>query len=149
MLRTSRLKWTLIGFASLVFTVVAALFIAGGGRDWRLFAGLLLFGPGTLLGAWQVLRPGTLTLDREGFVVKGLRRGRFVRWSELAGFSVGMPARFTKMVYYDYRHDERPKLAAVGRSLSGHDAGLPDTYGLKAEELAAVMEAFRSRAERA
>jgi hypothetical protein len=34
----------------------------------------------------------------------------------------------------------------ASRALSGHDSGLPDTYGLSAEDLAQLMIRWRERA---
>ena len=51
------------------------------------------------------------------------------------------------MVLFDYRPDVKSfrRIRAVNQTLTGHDAGLADTYGLKAEKLAALMNQWRSR----
>lgn len=148
-LHSSRLKWSLIALGCLCGVSICALFLVGGRSDWQLYAGVLFFGAGLLVAGWLLARPGTLILDPGGFRFSGLRPGPFVRWSSVERFKVGTPAAFSKMVYYDYKPEERPYLAAVSRRLADADAGLPDTYGLEAGDLAALMEAFRSRAERA
>lgn len=49
-------------------------------------------------------------------------------------------------VYYKYLPSRRPTGAAFSRAVSTFDAGLPDTYGLPARDLAMLMEEFRTRA---
>jgi len=51
-----------------------------------------------------------------------------------------------KMVFFDYLPgvQSHQRLRSLNRTLTGHEAGLADTYGLKAEELAKLMNDWRS-----
>jgi hypothetical protein len=49
------------------------------------------------------------------------------------------------MVVYDDR-TAQGVVAKLNAAVAGYAAGLPDTYGLSADELAALMTSWRSRA---
>jgi len=51
------------------------------------------------------------------------------------------------MVVFDILDPRQmPRMRGVSTAIAGANAGLPDTYGLKAGELAAVLNAARERA---
>jgi hypothetical protein len=89
---------------------------------------------------------GSLALDGEGFEAVSLfRRGR-ARWQDVTEFKVvRIPPSMQRMVVYDGR-----TLMGAGAKLNvavaGKGAGLPDTYGLSADELASLMSGWRDRA---
>ena len=123
---------------------------------------LVFFGLAVPVVLFQLLTNRSyLLLTRDGFQMIGFRKSRFIPWSEVGAFTawtfpnpvlamfpkwirdVGRP----KMVLFDYRPDVESfrRMRAVNQTLTGHDAGLADTYGLKAEELATLMNDWRSR----
>jgi len=82
--------------------------------------------------------------------VRSLFRTRFYPWPEVDGFGVyelrshGM--RVAKMVGFNARSISKPRGAALSVSLSGYTNGLPETYGMAAEELATALDAYRRAA---
>ncbi len=50
-----------------------------------------------------------------------------------------------RIVAYDVRVARRA-LAKINVAIAGHNAALPETYGLSAEDLSAVMAQWRERA---
>ena len=122
---------------------------------------LIFFGLGVLVFLFQALTNASyLLLTRDGFQMHGIRKSRLIPWSEVGAFAAYIPPTLLaawlpkrinnvgpKMVVFDYRPDVDSfrRMRAVNKALTGHDAGLADTYGLKAEELASLMNAWRSR----
>ncbi|HRN62230.1 MAG TPA: STM3941 family protein [Luteimonas sp.] len=107
------------------------------------WACIVFFG---LCGAIGLLNlvPGAsrLLLDDDGFEIVSLFRRTRVRWADVARFGTSRVG-LQHMVGFDfvdgYRGSDR--LRRVNRGLSGFQAALPDTYGLKAGNLATYMEA--------
>ena len=90
---------------------------------------------------------GALTLDQEGFQTTSLFRRYHSRWHDTAGLEVvSVPPSFQKMVVYDDAKATGKAMAKLSAALAGHNAGLPDTYGLSADDLARLMNQWRARA---
>lgn len=95
--------------------------------------------------------PGSayLELNKEGFTVCSLFRQKTVYWREIERFSVVKFSR-KKMVAWDYSENSKDKATggAFARVLTGTEAALPDTYGMKAEQLAELMNDLLERYKR-
>jgi hypothetical protein len=77
--------------------------------------------------------------------VRNLYRSYFTRWSEVKRFTVRTSGK-TKIVQFNYLsgHKKQSKGKFIARLLSGSEGGLPDTYGMKAEQLARLMNEWKS-----
>lgn len=99
------------------------------------------------IGALLQCIPGAseLRLSAEGFTVRTLYRSRSYRWEEVSSFH---PIRFVrKYVGFEVTGaQDHTRLAGLERTLTGFRANLPDTYGLSAEDLAALMNNWRNQA---
>jgi hypothetical protein len=90
--------------------------------------------------------PGSayLRLDPAGFTVCSLFRTHATRWFEVEGFAT---ARISgrRMVVYNYSrfHRGQPRLRRLASTISGYEAALPDTCGMKADSLAELMNQWR------
>lgn len=144
----------------MLLLVVAALFVAIGimmlserrvsaADTWMAYAGIGFFALCGLAFAVQLI-PGSsyLKIGREGFEFRALWRGAVLRWSDIEEFGV---TRFTahRMVGFRFSPSyDRRRLAGLRRlnaALLGYEAALPDNYGMKHEELAALLN--RKKAE--
>jgi hypothetical protein len=109
------------------------------------------FGLGAIVFAILLL-PGAawLRLEPAGFTVCHLFRKRSTPWSEVTDFGVALAGR-KKLVGYNSRSvtEHSPRIAALSTALSGYNAALPDTYGPRAAELAALLNEVLWRAARA
>jgi hypothetical protein len=145
-LAPSRTKWILILLGCAVFVAIA-LFAMQGNTFMR-WGGIAFFGTGMAVAIVGLL-PGAsrLKLDREGFEFTALFRRHSVRWQAATGFeAVAIPPSGLKMVVFD---DAGAKGRALGKfsvSLVGRNSGVPDTYGMSAEDLAGLMAQWRERA---
>ena len=142
-LRPRPWKWLGMLLGCLAFCVIALLML----RDGRV-AGwfcLAVFGLGDVIAAVALL-PGAnyLHLDEEGFIFSSLFRAHRVRWDEVEGFGVVRVAS-SQMVGWLYREGRQPQGRGVRMSLAiaGCHAALPENYGLRAEELAQLLERLR------
>ena len=99
------------------------------------------FGLGVLVAPLPLL-PGAfgLRLDRDGLTIRQIWLDFRIAWADIEGFAVG--GRCGGHVMIDLR---TPRGSGLGRRLSGHDGMLPDTCGMKAVELASLLERWRRR----
>ncbi len=148
-LHPSKAKAVALAAVFLAYTFVGVLMIRKGAMGGWFLA--ILCGLGCVVFA-VTLWPGAsyLRITSEGFVVRSLfRRWPLARWNSVSEFHVAqVPGRWprTKMVVYDQEGLSSQRLARISRSLAGASCGLPDTYGHKAEALAAIMNQWRAKA---
>jgi len=107
---------------------------------------VVFFGLGALV-ALVALVPGSsyLRLEPHGMSVRTLYRTWHVEWAEIAGFFVA-PVGGRNMVCWNYvpGATQNRRGRAVSRAVAGVEAGLPDTYGRSATELAALLNEWRA-----
>jgi hypothetical protein len=110
-------------------------------------AGLIFSGYFAVVSALTLLLPGAgmLRLDRDGFETAYLFRRRRSRWQVVGGFRA-MSIRMSTMAVYDDTNPSGWVMAKLNMAVCGRNAGLPDTYGLAARDLAGLMTRWRERA---
>lgn len=146
-LKPDRLRWLVTFLICVGFVAIAiwlgpeqdpVLFWGAGGFFLlcALIAAPLMFGVGA-----------SLALDPEGFTCRTLFRSFRRDWRECSAF---YPVRAGARLFVGFTtaQDEaaHPKIAAANRAMNGASGMLPDTFGLGAEDLADLMNRFRSRA---
>jgi hypothetical protein len=153
-LNASRKKWGLM-------LLVAIGFVGGGvyvlffdhserapGSFLRIvfWVGLVFFGLAIPLAGVLLLRPNAsrIVLDRNGFETTQLFRSRRTLWNDAIGFQV-FSLRGNPMVVFDDAKQKGRNLALLNTSLAGRNSGVPDTYGLAAEDLVRLMNQWRER----
>jgi hypothetical protein len=152
-LRPSRSKHVLLLAVAAVFVAIGVMMLserrAGAVDAWIAYAGIAVFGLGIPVFAVQLI-PGCsyLKIRREGFEFRALWRGARFRWTDVEEFGV---ARFTphRMVGFrfspSYDRHQVSHVRRLNQALLGYEAALPDNYGMKHEELAALLN--RKKAE--
>jgi len=139
----SRLKNVLTLLLSLGFTAGGVWMIAdreGSGWYVALFFGLC----SAVFAAQLAPNASYLKLSPQGLQWSTLfRRWALIPWEEIGEFGVAW-AGLKKMVVFDQRADRGP-LVAMSRGLVGASRALPDTYGMKAEALAVLLNEWRTR----
>jgi hypothetical protein len=154
-LHGDRRKWGMMLAIALLFVVASGFILYQPDTpSWMravAWSGIAFFGSGSLLSAVILLLPRSseLTLDREGFTMGVLFRRKRFSWRQASDFSLYARADSAghKMVVYDDTAFTGT-LAELNRKLSGRNSGLADTYGLSAEDLAELLNAWRDRAMR-
>jgi hypothetical protein len=108
--------------------------------------GIVFFGVALAFLLVQML-PGaaSITLDREGFVVRGLFRNRAkIRWRDVAAFALFRYNR-AEFVGYNFRFEYTGKISPFAAAMGGAHGSIGNLYELKPPELAALMEQWRVR----
>jgi hypothetical protein len=132
-LRPSKLKWWAVFSASAVFAFVGLLIFFTSSR----LAGVLVvlfFGLGALVSLVELFSGRFyLLLTPEGISIGSFLKPASIAWSEIEAFT---PVRIGSTTL----------VKAV--RLGGRDAFLPDTYGMGADRLAALLDNWRARYSR-
>lgn len=148
-LRPSPWKLLLMLAASLGFVTIGVFIMPP--DDWTRWLVIGFFGLCAAVFGVQLL-PGAsyLKLDRDAFTFTALFRATRVEWTDVSSFSTGYvgPNRLVLFDLSDTRIDTTSKRvsATLSRGLTGASGALPDTYGMKPEALAEVMNTWRERA---
>lgn len=138
-------KWWWVALGSGAFTAIGFHMIrSGNDLGWFVggFFGLCLF------GSFAMFLPGAsyLKLEANGFTVCTFWRKQHYRWDAVSAFGVTTIAH-NRFVAFDFIVDEdRPKGASINVAISGAESSLPDTYGMRADALATLMNEWRERA---
>jgi hypothetical protein len=144
-LKPSRLKWAAVFLGCLAF-VAAAVFVIPREDDpvmWWLCVGF--FGIGSLASLPGLFGMGGLELDPEGFTIDQWGRKTRRTWRECSEFTI-LHMRGGPFVGFTSETDARKFGASLSRGLVGETGMLPDKYGMKARDLAALMNRYRFRA---
>ncbi|MES2708051.1 MAG: hypothetical protein V4726_15775 [Verrucomicrobiota bacterium] len=130
---------------SLAIVITGILMVRDGRPIGYYCAGL--FALGLLFSAIQLHPRGTfLRLDEKGFTFCALFRSHTVPWAVVQEF--GMPhVGVNRRVAWNYTsgYPDHKKSRSAVKSLSGFEAALPDTYGMKARDLAILLESWRQK----
>jgi hypothetical protein len=140
--RTSRKRWATIGVVAVAF-VAAGVVMMLDGNFWG-WVTVAFFGLCLVVAGWQLVSPGRLILTPEGFTVVTLGRTMRYELAKCGVFTVWRnPFGGTRMVVFDYEGSDG-RLGRANRRLAGASASLPDTYGMKAEQLARILNDARA-----
>jgi hypothetical protein len=158
-LQVSRLKMSLRLLGSLTVVAVGIWLTWTKGYNWE---GLIFFGLWAIVYAVMLLPgAGGLRLDRDGFETTILFRHHRSRWQDVSEFDVWSPAggiarmvgmddtrsvEVLEMVVYNNKNLARRVRAKLGLAIASCEAGLPNTDGLAASDLAILMTRWRERA---
>jgi len=143
-----RSKSLFVLLASAIFVAIGVWMIQSGGADapiWAGYASVVFFGLGIVVGIIQLF-PGSafLRLDDAGFTFCSLFRQTSLRWTDIDQFfvvDIRAGFRTNEMVAWNFAppFQGNKRSSAFSQALADCDAGLPDTYGKRAEELAGFM----------
>ena len=136
--------WRTLGIG-LAFTAGGFWLLSGGdARGWLV---VVFFGLCSLVTLLQLLARGNcLRLDQDGFTVATLFVTRSYRWSEVDRFFVGHSGGADWVVFDLAPSRGRRSLnQRLTKRLLGHEAALPQAYGMTPEHLADLMNGWRTR----
>ena len=93
------------------------------------------------------LIPGAsyLRLTESGFTVCSLYRATTYQWSNVVGFGTAT-VRGNALVVYDFSdtYQAQPRSRRAAKAFMGVEAAIPDTYGHSAEDLARILNEWKS-----
>jgi hypothetical protein len=148
-LKASRFKWAVLLFTGAVFAFAGVLifFAAPGGRVGGVVV-FAFFGLGAVVAAVQLVFRSTLTMTPEGFTFTGLGRRVTRAWKDIDSFVPVRTSALSSMVgiRLAVSAEQRSRLRKAAINIWGYDGGaIPETYGMRADELAALMNQWRDR----
>ncbi len=146
MLRPSQMK--LVGLCVLTAILVAAgVFCVRTGYRVIGWLDIAFFGMCIAVFAVMMLPgAGYLRLREDGFEMCSLFRRSYLPWHAVEVFEVGRIGLNKRVVFNLNRDVGMDKARAVARSISGWEGALPDTYGMSAQALADLMNAYHHHA---
>jgi hypothetical protein len=141
-LTPGRGKWLGVAAIAAVFVAIGIYLLLGRG-SWIGWIALAFFGLVLAVSLAQIFGAGSrLTLDADTFEISNFGRRAVERWDEVAGFTTFKQHRID-MVGYDRLRDMNSRIGDLNRKMSGRTAALPDTFDMKADDLTALLEAYR------
>lgn len=145
-LKPSRMKWLLVFLIGAAFTATGLWMIVEDGALMAWFV-TLFFGLVAIVALIPLIGIGShLKLDEAGFEQSLMGRRLKCSWQNVSAFhtySIGVGNTF---VAFDRAEDDGKRITGINRAIAGGSAQLGDTFGMKAADLAALMNAFRDRA---
>jgi len=134
--------WLLV---TLVFTVGGIFMILDGeNMGWLVVS---FFGLGIPVFILNLLpKAAYLKLDTDGFETCTMFKKTRYRWEDVHSFTTGR-IHSNKMVMYNFseKFQKQKTMRKISSGLAGSEAALQDTYGLKATELAALMNDYKQK----
>jgi hypothetical protein len=148
LLRPKRSQFLLLATICLAFVLIGVWMIVRGERSgWFCCA---FFGLGIPVALISMLpNASSLELTSEGFTVRSLFRAGTTRWEDVSEFGVGRIGG-NEMVMFNFvdSYNRAGPIRLVNAALIGYEAALPDCYGLRAHELADLMNRHSERSNR-
>lgn len=138
---------------SLTWLIVGVLLFGGGGAPLiqeQPIIGCISVVIGALyLGAlmWTAFSPRSrLRLSPDGFTFGSMRRISTYRWSDVAAFFPLRVAGNDRVCFtFSKEFGGETKLRRINQDFGGFDRFLPNDYGMKADQLADLLESWRVR----
>jgi hypothetical protein len=151
-LRVGRMKFLYLLVGAAVFGGVTLSMMQDEAVDWFavlfLWLGILGCAVAIPIMAFLLVRGSSLQLGREGLSIRHGWRRQFLPWADVEGFEVYMVPGSSqqKILVYDDPIGRDSASGAINTALTGHNAALPDNYGLPHDELAWLLNQWRERA---
>jgi hypothetical protein len=145
----SRKQTSLLFVICLAFVVIGTLMVRDG-KPMGYFCGGF-FALGLPVFAIQFHpKAAYLHLTSDGFTFCSLFRAHTVQWAHVREFAV-ICVGPNQMVAWNFTPDYSAtgRARAISKGLLGYEAALPNTYGMKPQELAELMESLRQQSVQA
>lgn len=138
-----KIKSILLLILCIAFVVIGVLMINDGQKVGWFVAITFLLGVVTFV-INLVPKSSYLKLDESGFEICSLFRTHKYNWSDIAFFTVGRISH-NKMVMFNFSatYERQKRARKIATAISGTEGALHDTFGLKAQELADLMNSYR------
>ena len=142
-LHVDRRKWFGVLAIGLAFVAIGITMIVIKGDFLAWFCTLFFALVAGVAGVQLVGAGSDLELGADVFTVTNFGRVTTERWDECADFAV-YRTTYNEQLVYDRAPDVGTHMGEMNRTISGRTAGLPDTFGMTAAELAKLMNAYQA-----
>ncbi len=116
-------------------------------KSFIVWMGLVFFGIGTAVFIIEIFPNSSfLNLNQKGFLIKGLFCSHFCEWKHVKEFYPIKIGR-NKMVgiKFSSEYERLEVVREIVKNIAGAEGSLPDTYGMKAEKLAELMNKWKNK----
>jgi hypothetical protein len=143
-LHASRRKWLAILAGCVVATFAGFSMLMD--SEWIGLFVLSFFGFGTVVALAAIIRPTQLLIDPDGMTLVQPWRRRRYDFNDCSEFRTWR-GYHTAMVVFDHRSPDRDAglLSILNEQVSGSNSWLPNTFGVSAPDMAALLNARRQR----
>jgi hypothetical protein len=144
-LKPSRLKWSLILLSFLLLGLVGFLMFSKG--NYLGIGGIIISFFGVLFCVWVMISSRmNLHLSSKGFNFGTVKRISDYKWTDISSFDVARIS-YNDIVCFTFSDSYygEMKTRSINQGFGGFDRFLPDTYGLKAADLVALLESWRKQ----
>jgi hypothetical protein len=150
-LNTNKKKMLLLLVVSLIFVVMGiALMMSKSNLTSVSYGIVFFFGLCALVAIIQLLPSASyLLLTKDGFTMCSIFRATTYRWCDIEKFFV-ITVVINEMVGLDFAKGfrEAQAMRAISKGISGADGALPDTYGMRVEDLTTLMNRVLAQSRR-
>jgi hypothetical protein len=108
---------------------------------------VFFFGLGLIVAVWQLVAPGHLVITPTAIEVTALWRRYSRDLASCSEFDVWrLPRTGQRLVVFDHPLDSAKRMGRLNKGYAGRSGSLPDTYGMDAVALAALLNQARAAA---
>jgi hypothetical protein len=143
-LRPNRLK-TIVLLLICIFFVILGIFTIEQ-NSFRALYGILFFSLCMIVFILQLIPNSSyLKLTRNQFEIRSLFKSSYTKWSDVEIFRTGY-IRNSEMVMFDFSKEHKKHNIGknIAKFLTSNEGALPNTYGMKAKDLAELMNKWKS-----
>ena len=143
-LTSKKTKSLLLALFSLLFVFGGTTMISGGDKSGWFVS--IFFALCFITSCIQLL-PGAsgLKINAQGFTITSLFKSHLTKWEDVKTFKEGfVGTRIGVLFDYSERHKKYKAGKILSKTISGQHAALPDTYGMKASDLAKLLNERRA-----
>jgi hypothetical protein len=143
-LKPKRLKTIGLLLICILF-VIAGIFLIEK-NSFRAWLGIIFFSLCMVLFVIQLIPNSShLKLTKNGFEIRSLFKSNYTKWSDVEVFKTGYVGQ-NKMVMFDFskEHKKHNIGKKIAKFLASNEGSLPNTYGMKATDLAELMNKWKS-----
>jgi hypothetical protein len=108
---------------------------------------VIFFGLGVVVALVQLIPNASyLVITQKGFEIGSLFRSHTYSWHEVTFFAVATTYYHGMVVFNFSASYEKAKVARnVAKAIAGYEGALPGTYGMKADQLADLLNEWKAR----
>lgn len=143
-LKPKRLKTIGLLLISILFVILGIFLIEN--NSFQRWLGIIFFGICMIVFLIQLIPNSSyLKLTKNGFEIRNLFKSNYTKWSDVETFKTGY-IRHSEMVMFDFskEHNKHNIGKKIAKFLASNEGALPNTYGMKATELAELMNKWKS-----
>lgn len=143
-LRPKKLKTIVLLMICILFVILGIFIIEK--NSFKAWFVIIFFSLGVIIFVIQLIPNSSyLKLTKNQFEIRSLFKSSYTKWSDVEIFKTGY-IRQSEMVMFDFSKDHKKHNIGktIAKFLTSNEGALPNTYGMKATDLAELMNKWKS-----